>query len=155
MLLEVISGASVIGISVIMYPLFKPYKEKLSRWYLLRVIEGSLMVITGALFLSNSIILLEIRELIWVGHAYVFIAAAFVFYYLLYLSKLIPAWLSGWGIIATILLLIGNLMELVHMTPSMLLYLPIMVNEVVLAVWLMLKGFNQSAVISEPINADM
>lgn len=112
------------------------------------------MVVTGALFLSNSIILLEIRELIWVGHAYVFITAALLFYCLLYLSKLIPAWLSGWGIIATILLLVGNLMELVHMTPSMLLYLPIMANEVVLAVWLMLKGFNQSAIISEPINAD-
>ena len=85
MVLEVISGAAVIGISLIMYPLFKPSNEQVSRWYLIfRVIEGLLMVITGALFLSNSSQLLAIRDLIWQVHSIVFIAGAFTFYYLLY-----------------------------------------------------------------------
>ena len=147
MLLEVISGASVIGIALIMYPLLKPYNDKVSVLYIgLRSIEGLLMIITGALFLSYDAQLLAIRDAIWMGHAYVFIAGAFVFYYLLYVSILIPRWLSGWGIIASILLLLGNFMELIGMAPLMVLYLPMIANEVVLAVWLIFKGFNQSAI---------
>lgn len=144
MSLEVISGAAVIGISLIMYPLFKPYNDKISRWYiLLRVIEGSLMIITGGLFLSNNTQLLAIYDGIWVAHAYVFIAAAVVFYYLLYITKLIPEWLSVWGLLASILLLIVNMLELANIIPSMMiLYLPIITNELVLALWLIVKGFS-------------
>ena len=144
MLLEAISGAAVIGISLIMYPLFKPYNEQVSRWYLVfRVIEGLLMVITGALFLSSSTQLLAIRDLIWKGHSFVFIAGAFTFNYLLYISRIIPRWLSGYGIIATILLTIGNLLEITNlMPPIMILYLPIISNEVILAGWLIVKGFS-------------
>lgn len=150
MVLEVISGAAVIGIALIMYPLLKPYNDKVSLLYIgLRSIEGLLMIITGALFLSYNSQLLAIRDSIWAGHAYVFISGALVFYYLLYISTLIPRWLSGWGIIASILLLLGNLMEFAGMTPSMALYLPIIANEVVLAIWLIVKGFNQSAFITE------
>jgi hypothetical protein len=150
MLLEVISGAAVIGIALIMYPLLKPYNNKVSLLYIgLRSIEGLLMIITGALFLSYNPQILAIRDSIWAGHAYVFIAGALVFYYLLYISTLISRWLSGWGIIASILLLLGNLMEYSGMSPSMVLYLPIIANEVVLALWLIVKGFNQSAIITE------
>jgi hypothetical protein len=151
MILEVISGAAVIGISLIIYPLFKPYNEIISRGYIIfRIIEGLLMVITGAMFLSNNTQLLAIRDGIWTGHAFVFIAGAFTFYYLLYISTLIPKWLSGYGIIATILLLIANVLEFAHIIPSMMiLYLPIISNEVILAIWLIVKGFNQSAIITE------
>ena len=144
MLLEAISGAAVIGISFIMYPLFKPHNEQVSRWYLgFRVIEGLLMVITGALFLSSSIQLLAIRDLIWKGHSFVFIAGAFTFNYLLYISRIIPRWLSSYGIIATILLTIGNLLEITNlMPPIMILYLPIISNEVILAGWFIVKGFS-------------
>ena len=150
MFLEAISGAAVIGISIIMYPLFKPYNEKISRWYIVtKVIEGSLMIITGVLFLSNLALLLAIREGIWAGHTYVFIAGAFVFNYLLYISKLIPKWLSVWGIIGSILLLIGNILELTQISPPiMILYLPMITSEVVQALWLIVKGFNSSAIAS-------
>ena len=144
MALEVISGAAVIGISLIMYPLFKPVNEQISRGYiLLRVIEGSFMIITGGLFLSNNPQLLAIYDAIWVAHTYVFITAAVAFYYLFYASKLIPNWLSVWGLIASVLLLVVNILELANIIPPMMiLYLPIISNEVVLALWLILKGFN-------------
>jgi hypothetical protein len=113
------------------------------------------MIITGALFLSINPQLLAIRDGIWVGHTYVFILAAFVFYYLLYISKLIPGWLSVWGIIASISLLAANLLEAANIIPSfMILYLPIITNEVVLAIWLIAKGFNQSAITSESAKTD-
>ncbi len=157
MFLEAISGAAVIGISVIMFPFFKPYNKNLSLWYIFfRIIEGVLMVITGILFLSHSTSLQEIRDAIWVGHAYVFIVAALIFYYLLYQSKLIPRWLSVWGFIAAILLLIVNLLEVTHIITSlMILYLPIILNEVVLAIWLIGKGFNPSAIVSNSVENNL
>ncbi|GAG78300.1 unnamed protein product, partial [marine sediment metagenome] len=48
MLFEVISGVAVILIAVLMFPLFKPYNEKASFWYIFfRSIEGGLMIIAG------------------------------------------------------------------------------------------------------------
>ena len=55
MLLEVISGAAVIFIAVLMFPLFTPYNKKASSWYILfRGIEGGLLIVAGILFLSHN-----------------------------------------------------------------------------------------------------
>ena len=150
MFLEVIRGLAVIAIAILMFPLFRPYNKKASFWYLVfRGIEGGLMIIAGILFLSYSPLLLEIRDGIYVGHAYIFAVAALIFYSLLYQSKLIPRWISGWGVIAAILLILVNLLEVMGLIPALIiLYLPIILNEIVLAIWLMAKGFNLSAIAS-------
>ncbi len=129
-----------------MFPLFKPYNRKVSFWYIaLRVAEGVLMVIAGILFLSSNTLLLDIRDSIYVWHAYIFAVAALYFYYLLYISKLVPRWLSAWGFIASILLIIVNVFEGIGLiSQNMILYLPIISNELILAIWLMVKGFNLS-----------
>ena len=150
MFLEAISGLAVIVIAILMFPLFRPYNNKASFWYIVsRGIEGGLMIVAGILFLSHSALLLEIRDGIYVGHAYIFAVAALIFYYLLYQSKLIPRWISVWGVIASILLILVNLLEgMGIVSAQMILYLPIILNEVVLAIWLMVKGFNPSAIAS-------
>ena len=154
MFLEAISGLAVIGIAILMFPLFRPYNKKASFWYIVsRSIEGGLMIIAGILFLSYSTLLLEIRDGIYVGHAYIFAVAALIFYYLLYQSNLIPRWISVWGVIAAILLILVNLLEVMGIvSASMILYLPIILNEIVLAIWLMVKGFNPSAIVSGAAN---
>ena len=154
MFLEAISGLAVITIAILMFPLFRPYNKKASFWYIVfRDIEGGLMIIAGILFLSHSTLLLEIRDGIYVGHAYIFAVAALIFYYLLYQSKLIPRWISVWGVIAAILLILVNLLEVMGIIPAlMILYLPIILNEIVLAIWLMVKGFNPSAIVSGAAN---
>jgi hypothetical protein len=69
----------------------------------------------------------------------------------LYQSKLIPQWLSGWGVLGAFLSVAATVlasfardfgMESVHTYLSM----PIGLNELVFAVWLIAKGFNQDAV---------
>jgi hypothetical protein len=151
MLLEVISGVAVIAIAVIMFPLFKPHNERASLWYLVgRVLEGGLMIIAGVLFLSHSTLLLEIRDGIYAGHGYIFAVSALVFSYLLYQSELIPRWMSVWGAIAAILLILANLLEATGVVSTpMLLYLPMILNEFTLAIWLIVKGFNPAATASE------
>ncbi len=151
MSLEVISGLAVIAIAVLMFPLLKPYGKKLLLWYLgLKGIEGILMIIAGVLFFIHPPSLLELRDQIYLVHGYIFAVPALIFYYLLYQSKLIPRWLSIWGMVASILLVIVNLLELMGAIPKIeILYLPIVLNEVVLAVWLMAKGFDFPEIKSE------
>jgi hypothetical protein len=149
-LLEVISGVAVIAIAVLMYPILKPYNEKVTLWYaIFKVIEGVLIVIAGILLLSPDPLLLGIRDWINVSHVYIsFIPAALLFYYLLYISKLVPRFISVWGVIALISLLIGNLLEITGYS-NPIFYLLIVSNEVFLAIWLIVKGFNSSAIASE------
>ena len=157
MFLEVISGLAVITIAVLMYPLFKPYNKKASFWYIVfRSIEGGLLVVTGILFLSHNTRLLEIHSGIHAAHVYIFAIAALIFYYLLYQSKLIPRWISVWGVIAAILLILVNLLEVTGIISElMILKLPIVLNELVLAIWLIVKGFNPSALDSLNAKTDI
>ncbi|MBP2029295.1 hypothetical protein J2755_000215 [Methanohalophilus levihalophilus] len=148
MLAEALSGVAVIAIAVIMFPLFRPYNENISLGYIgFRGIEGGLMIIAGVLSLSSDAFLISIYDGIYVIHAYIFGIAALFFYYLLYQSKLIPGWLSVWGFVASILLILVNILEIAGLiSSSMLFYSPIISNEVVLALWLIFKGFNSSAI---------
>jgi hypothetical protein len=71
----------------------------------------------------------------------------------LYQSKLIPRWISGWGLIAAILWLATTFLDLFGIisawsTVQVVLALPIGLQEMVMAVWLIVKGFNQSAIAS-------
>ena len=146
MFFETISGFAVIGIAILMFPFLKPFGKKTSLWYLvLKGLEGILMIVSGVLFFIHTSSLLQLRNQIYLVHGYIFAIPALMFYYLLYKSELIPRWLSVWGIVASILLVIVNFLEFMRLIPGLeILYLPIVLNEVILAIWLILKGFDMS-----------
>jgi hypothetical protein len=146
LIFEILSGISVIGIAWILYPLFKSYGRKISLlYYLMKWIEGGIMIVGGIMYLGGTETLLEIRDLLYVIHAYIFIISAFLLYYLFIKSELIPKWLAIWGQVAVVLLLIGNILELSSQEiPIVIIGLclsQIMLNEVVLAVYLIVAGF--------------
>jgi hypothetical protein len=65
-------------------------------------------------------------------------------------SQVIPRWLSVWGLAGTVLGLAAGLLVLfqsigVLSGPQVVLNLPIAVQEMVLAVWLIVKGFSPKA----------
>lgn len=144
MFLEILSGVAVLGIAILMYPLFSPHFKELSLWYLgLKCVEALLLVVTGILFYIHTTELLTLREEVYILQTYTFALSALIFYYLFYRVELIPKWLSLWGILATVLLMLVNLLETTKYIPQVpILYLPIILNEVVLAFWLIIKGFN-------------
>lgn len=144
MLLEIISGLAVLGIATLMYPILRPYGKYLSFSYLfLKGFEGGIMILAGVLFYIHSSSLLALREALYTVHAYIFAIPALIFYTLLYQSKLVPRWISVWGFIAALLVIVVNILELVISDPVLkILYLPIVLNEVFLALWLIVKGFN-------------
>ena len=70
-----------------------------------------------------------------------------LFYVLLLRSKLVPRWLSGWGLLGTILTIVASYLimfqfiEVISQT-YILLNIPMAVQEIVLGMWLIIKGFS-------------
>jgi hypothetical protein len=78
---------------------------------------------------------------------FAFCLGAFMYYYLFFQSRLIPRWLSGFGIVAITLVMAACVLALFsgnRITSYILLEFPIFLQEMVLAVWLIVKGFNPS-----------
>ena len=70
---------------------------------------------------------------------------ALIFYYALFQSELVPQWLSVWGLIgAALMFAMGVLRMFGH--PVVYFAIPIILNELVLAVWLIIIGFNSSTI---------
>ncbi len=78
-----------------------------------------------------------------------------MYYYIFYRTELIPRWLTAWGIIgvtlsaiAAVLLMFGILNA--SMAISTLMSAPIFLQEMVMAIWLIVKGFDPAAVDALP-----
>jgi hypothetical protein len=77
----------------------------------------------------------------------VFSLGAMMFYFLFYRSRLIPRWLSIWGLGGAVLYLATPLLDMFGHGFGLLMA-PLAVAEIVLAVWLIVKGFDSSAAAS-------
>jgi len=146
---EVISGLAVIGIPIMFFTYFKDYNKKISYLYTgLKFVEGGLMVIAGFLVLSKTSAFTEVRDQIYEIHFYIFVVSAFLLYYLLYGTQILPKWLSVWGMVAVVLILTVNTITQMEIEFPILLmglgFIQIVLNEVVMAFLLMVKGFNRT-----------
>ena len=150
-ILEIICGVAVVGIGVLMFPILKLFNKRLALGYVIfRIIECTIIIVGG-------IYLLSLLEFMWKYEMIIFVFTALgglIFSYLLYLSKLIPRYLSGLGILGYAILFLGaalNMFGLLNIKDGagMLIYLPGGLFELFLPIWLFVKGFNSSAIASE------
>ena len=152
MLLELISGAAVVGMAVLMFPILKPHNKNLTLGYVVvKIIDGVLIIVAAIILLSSSTLLLEVRDWIYVNSTYLFGIGFLILSYLFYQSKLVPRFISVWGLIASILLLASTLFNMMALSPTIPFFfshLPVILNELFLAIWLIVKGFNPSAIAS-------
>ena len=149
-ILEIICGVAVVGIGVLMFPIIKLFKKRLALGYVIfRIIECTIIIVGG-------IYLLSLLEFMWKYEMIIFVFTALgglIFSYLLYLSKLVPRYLSGLGIIGYLMLFLGVVLDMfsnfnINDGAGMLLYLPGGLFELFLPIWLFIKGFNSSAIAS-------
>jgi len=166
---------AIILIPVFMFPILKKYNESLALGYVgFRILEGGFLAISliGTLAFINmsqkfiesgSVLTSDISLLVntiqalsnWAvifSISFLFATGGLIFYYLLYKTKLIPRFLSGWGFIAEIILLVGVVLILFESFPGIspvvlevIFALPIAVQEMVMALWLIIKGFNSKS----------
>ena len=107
-------------------------------------------------------LLLTIKDLAgFVFGVLAFGVGALMYYYIFYQTKLIPRWLSVWGLVAIVALLAAALLTVFDGEPFsvsgslIILALPIALQEMVMAIWLIAKGFNSPAFAagSNPVDA--
>jgi hypothetical protein len=119
-------------------------------WLLLVVVAGQ-HAGSGAAVASQSsspgILLVDAQDQIAPVLDIVFSLGALMLYYLLYQGRLIPRWISVWGIVAAVLYLAGGLIDMFG-TDLDILALPMLPQEMVMAVWLIAKGFSPSTIAS-------
>jgi uncharacterized protein DUF4386 len=173
-LLSFIAAATSSGIAMSLYPALKKYNEGLALAAVgFRLIEGVFYIVGDICLLSLFAVsqefvnaggqdastfqtighlLLTTRDLAGFVFAVIaFCLGALMYYYVFYRSKLVPQWLSVWGLIAVMLLLSAVLLTLFDGEPFsisgnlILLALPIALQEMVLAIWLIVKGIDPSA----------
>lgn len=88
----------------------------------------------------------------------VFSIGTLMMFALFYQTRLIPRWLSGWGLIGAVLYPIAYIVSMFsppHVAPDIgvgigILLVPTAIQEMVFAVWVIVKGFNPPAIVSPP-----
>ena len=172
-LLVLVMGFALAMVPVVMYPVFKKYNEVLALGCV--VFRGALETVAYMASAGTWLLLVELsREhaaaasagaphfqtlssLLLAAHnstaswftSIVFCLGSLMFYYLFYQSRLIPRWLSIWGLAGAVLYLATPLLEMFGHGFGILM-LPLAVAEIVLAVWLIAKGLNFSALKATP-----
>jgi len=176
-LLLFIGGAAAIGIAISLYPVLKKYNEGLALGAVgFRTVEGVfdfvavigllLLIILSQQFVNagapGSSYFQTLGVLVDGGYhlatnvvkLMAFSIGCLLYYIIFYRTKLVPRWLSGWGVVAAIMTMLSALLTMYGLiapfsTEQVVLNLPILPQELVLAVWLIVKGFNPSVIASK------
>ena len=171
MFIELIWALAVVGIPVVLFPILKRYDEALALGFFslrfteaVSVVVHSLILLTlltlsqefviagapdASHFQTLGALLLAAREWVFnIGSGLIWSLSALLLNYILYRSKLVPRWLSGWGLVGAVLSFATYFLGFfsIHLTDW--LFAPIAVQEMAFAVWLIVKGFNPSAIAS-------
>ena len=172
-LLYLIADFACVGIAIAMYPVLKKWNAGLALGSVIfRTIETAfymvgLVCLLSLLTLGQQFttagaadrtplqaignLLVSVRDHAALLAVFAFCLGAFMYYYLFFQSRLIPRWLSGFGIVAIILMMAACVLALFsgnRITSYFPLAAPIAVLEIVLGIWLIVKGFNPSAIAS-------
>lgn len=172
-LLYLIDCAAVVAIPIALFPILKKQNESLALGYVASRMIESITIIVGLISLlalltlsqdhleggasdashlhaSGALLLSVIDRALLLGVEFVFSLTALILNYLLYRSKFVPRFISVWGLIGATLLLVSGFLVLLGLSQnptsvvSMLLSIPIALQEMVFAIWLIGKGFNPS-----------
>ena len=158
--LALLAGFALAMVPVVFWPVGKRYNETLAMGYV--VFRGALegvIYIVGAL---GWLLLIPLSTqpdaaplagfvrtadpVIWEQVGVIpFALGALMFYVLLYQSRLVPRWLSTWGLVGAALYIVPPLGSMFGLSLGVLMA-PLAVQEMVMAVWLIAKGFNSPAI---------
>lgn len=175
-ILDLIGAGAFVGVAIAIFPVFKKYNESIALGYIVaRSFEAVPFIVANIIllgllalgqdyvkagataassFLPSSTALLAAYD--WsqlLGPRVLAGLAALPFNYLLYKSRLIPRFISVWGLVGAMGSIVAGLLNMFGLDPwstvSGLLIFPHALNEMFLAVWLIVKGFNSPATAAE------
>jgi hypothetical protein len=175
-LMELILVATAIGTATTMFPILGKYNEAIALWHVcFRFLEA--VIITVGVISVLSLLTLS-REFVAAGapdtasfqasgtllkavHDWTFLLGplfmlginTMMYSYIFYKSKLVPRFIPILGMTGATLVFICALLVMFGVIQQVsvwggILALPVAANEMILAVWLIVKGFNESALAS-------
>lgn len=170
-LLDLVGAGAFVSLAIVIFPVLKKHNESVAIGYIVaRSFEAVPFFIANFCLLSLVAISKEYVATgnpdaanflpAWIGLQAIYdIAqllgprilaslAAVPFYALLYQTRLLPRWISVWGLLGAPLYFASGFLAILGLvdpssTLSILLFIPAALLEMVLAVWLIVKGFNQ------------
>ena len=168
--LILLMGISLVAMTAFLYPIFKKDSEELAMGMLLfrGAMEGVYYFITTISFLvllalgkeyvvtgaystalqSVGNVIYKFQDLLGPLGAILFLIGATCLYVSFYRTRLIPRWLSVWGLVGVVPYMAYALLHLFGMDNGIGFYLQMLlaIQEMVMALWLIIKGFNHEAV---------
>lgn len=173
-LLYLVDCVAVVVIPIMLFPILKQHNEALALGYVgSRIIESIILIVghvsllslltlsqeyiqtspqDASCFQAQGALLLSVID--WthlLGVEIVFALTPLILNYILYRSKLVPRFISVWGLIGGVLLLTSGLLNMFGRSLSspilISVTLPIAVQEMVFAIWLIVKGFYTSTIV--------
>ena len=178
-LLNLVGAVAAAGVAFMFYPILSrvadtSVEKGLALWYVgTRITEGGAYLVAilatwaflplsrefaaarapdASHFQTSGTVLQSTSDLALTLAQSVFAIGAVMLYYLLFQSRLVPRWLSLWGLVAAPLFLVASLSLLwtgdPNSTLANVLFVPLALQEIVLAVRLIVKGFDAAALTS-------
>jgi hypothetical protein len=163
-------GISLMAMTVFLYPIFRKDSEELAMGMVLfrGALEGTFYFLSTLGFLTlvalgneymatgadsaalqsmGNVLYQFLDRLAAVGPIF-FLIGATCLYLSFYRTRLIPRWLTVWGLIGVVSSMASALLLFFHIDTGYGLYLEMVLfpQEMVMGVWLIIKGFNQDAV---------
>lgn len=167
---DYVMAACVLTVAVVIFPVLKIENETLAMGYLAaRTVEGAALALAGVAWLalvsvggefvavgmpegvylqSMGDMLTDVSTIVFnLGAEIAFSISALILNYVFLRANLVPRFISIWGFVAGFLMLVLGAMKVLGLSVSdieIAFTVPIALNEMVLAVWLIAKGFNVS-----------
>jgi hypothetical protein len=177
-LFETISALCLVSIGIMMYPVLKRHGKTAARGYFgIRIIETVIavgFVISHLLLLALSqefvksgspdashfhtlgTLLIEGHDFNYQIYLIFYGLGCLILFGVLFKAKLVPRFISVWGLFAVVLALAGLAADMYGSGVGMEIYgMPLGLCQIFLAIWLIVKGFNLSAIDSESKKIDV
>jgi hypothetical protein len=171
MLMTIIMTLAIVAIPIVIYPILRRFSVRLALGYIVARTIEVVVFFVGAI---GVLMLMSLsKEYVGAGAdvsnlqtlggvlrdgrdgadeviaVMAFSVSALTLNYVLYRARLVPRWLSGWGLAGAVLYLAAGVAVLYGLEPlsatQMALQAPLGVQEMVFAVWLIAKGFDTTS----------
>lgn len=168
--LILLMGISLVAMTVFLYPIFRKDSKELAMGMLLfrGALEGTYYFISTLGFITLVLlgneyvatgsdstalqaignVLYQFQTLLGSVGTIVFLIGAMCLYISFYRTRLIPRWLSVWGLIGVVPYMAYSLLHFFHINNGFVFYLQMVLapQEIVMALWLIIKGFDHAAI---------
>jgi hypothetical protein len=174
--MELILVVSAVGTATTMFPLLRQYNETIALWHVCFRFLEAIIITVGVIsvlslltlsqefvaagapepssYYSSGIILKAIHDWTFMlGPLFMLGINTMMYSYIFYKTRLVPRFISVLGMTGAVFVFVCSLFVMFGVFPQIsfwgaVLALPVAANEMILAVWLIVKGFNENAITS-------